>query len=97
METVGLDSHVPADRRRIGALLDKASRPLWTEHRIVLSAIVHRRTGGKTRPGPGFAALLADLPDYPEFDDDEVDDLVDQEVEKVVEFYRSTTTRRRAR
>jgi len=57
METVGLRSTVPADRKLIGELLGEISEKTYADDKILLSAIVHRQSTGTTSPGPGFFGL----------------------------------------
>ena len=50
MTAIGLSSKVPADRRRVGRYLDAISESTWSEHGFVLSAMVHLKGAGRTRP-----------------------------------------------
>jgi hypothetical protein len=83
MAEVGMSPSVPADRTTIGGILDVISQQTWEEHQIILSVIVHRKTAGRTRPGPGFFQLTKRLGLY----DDDEDDLIERESQKVWNFY----------
>jgi hypothetical protein len=61
MAKIGLDWHVPADRAAIGAILGTISTRTWAEKTVLLTALVHRKTAGVTRPGPGFFELAEHL------------------------------------
>ncbi len=61
METLGLRSTVPSDRKRIGALLGAISEETYDRDQILLTAIVHRQSTGATSPGPGFFELARAL------------------------------------
>lgn len=54
MQAIGLTTTTPAHRTRIGAILDRISKDSHEEKGVVLSVLVHRKTAGTTRPGPGF-------------------------------------------
>lgn len=54
MEIIGLTTTTPAHRTKIGGILDKISKDSHQEKGVVLSVLVHRKTAGATRPGPGF-------------------------------------------
>lgn len=58
MKIIGLTTTTPAHRTRIGAILDKISRDTHEEKGVVLSVLVHRKTAGTTRPGPGFWGMV---------------------------------------
>lgn len=87
MAEVGMSPSVPADRTAIGGILDAISRQSQQEHGIILSVIVHRKTAGRTRPGPGFFELAKSLGLFKEGDDENV--LIERETRKVWEFYAS--------
>ena len=57
MTPLGLKTTVPADRKRIGAILGVIAEQTHHEHGVLLTAIVHRKAPGKTRPGPGFQEI----------------------------------------
>ncbi len=77
---------VPADRTAIGGILDAVSQQMWEKHQIILSVIVHRKTAGRTRPGPGFFELAKRLGLYRKGDDE--DELIERESEKGLELLR---------
>lgn len=91
MAIVGLSPGVPADRTTIGGILGKVSELTWKlpkAERHLLSVIVHRKTAGKTRPGPGFVALadyLRDNEGLPDWQDE--DALVERETGRVWRLY----------
>lgn len=58
MGAIGLVTTTPAHRTRIGAILDRISKDSHDERGVVLSVLVHRKTAGKTRPGPGFWGMV---------------------------------------
>lgn len=58
MTAIGLTTSVPAHRTRIGAILDRISKDSHEERGVVLSVLVHRKTAGTTRPGPGFWGMV---------------------------------------
>lgn len=58
MERIGLVTTTPAHRTKIGAILDRISKDSHDEEGVVLSVLVHRKTAGKTRPGPGFWGMV---------------------------------------
>ena len=63
MELVGLKNVAP-DRRKIGVILDRASRTSFEQHRFLISALVCHAVGGKPRmPGNGFWPLAENLLD----------------------------------
>ena len=76
---IGLSHAIPADRTSIGKILDAVSKQTWEEKRILLSVIVHRKTLGKTRPGPGFFTLAKSFG----FSLDDKDTFIAKETEKV--------------
>lgn len=91
MKIVGLSPKVPADRTAIGAILGRISEITWAlpkKDRHLLSVIVHRKTPGITRPGPGFITLAEDLHEnagLPDWEDE--DDLIERETRRVLGFY----------
>jgi hypothetical protein len=91
MSLVGLSPGVPADRSAIGAILGRVSEITWAlpkKDRHLLSVIVHRKTPGITRPGPGFLALAEYLHEnegLPSWKDE--DDLIERETRRVLGFY----------
>jgi hypothetical protein len=92
MERVGLNWRVPADRRRIGALLGAVSEQTYGEFGVLLTAIVHRDTSGQTGPGPGFFGLAKSL--ELEWDDDDV--FVATEMEKTWKHYAVADRKKRS-
>lgn len=58
MEIIGLTTTTPAHRTKIGAILDRISKDSHEEKGVVLSVLVHRKTAGTTRPGPGFWGMV---------------------------------------
>jgi len=89
MSSVGLSWQVPNDRWVIGVILGEISRQTWRDHRIVLSVLVHKKTPGVTKPGPGFFGLFDEdeFAEFEEWDDDA--ELVERETQKVLRFYRN--------
>lgn len=85
MEKIGLSPSIPADRTAIGKILGDILKKSWRKDRILLTAIVHRKTTGKTRPGPGFAAVLEEIEDFPEYEDE--DAMVTEAIQKVWDHY----------
>ncbi|SEB02361.1 hypothetical protein [Rubrimonas cliftonensis] len=89
MSLVGMSTRMPRDRELIGAILGDISRASYDEtateeaHGILLSVLVHRKTGGTTRPSPAFFDLARELGF--EWDDD--DAFVAQEMERVWKAY----------
>jgi hypothetical protein len=61
MTVCGLRTDIPADRDAIGKILEVVSVKSYNESGILLSAIVHRKTRGRTKPGPGFFDLARAL------------------------------------
>lgn len=80
MTAVGLTHRVPAERNRIGAILGKVSEQSQDECKVMLSVLVHRKTAGVTRPGPGFFDLARHL----EFEFDDEDEFVKDQTAKVL-------------
>lgn len=95
MSLVGLSTSVPQDRGEIGAILASVSREVYQEteseeeHGILLSVLVHRKTQGKTRPGPGFFNLAEKMGF--EWNDD--DEFVQAETERAWVHYSKPTSR----
>jgi hypothetical protein len=58
MERLGLATSTPADRKLMGRILGDVSEQTYREHKVLLSAIVHRKGSGSTSPGPGYQSLL---------------------------------------
>lgn len=58
MKIIGLTTTTPAHRTKIGAILDRISKDSHEEKGVVLSVLVHRKTAGTTRPGPGFWGMV---------------------------------------
>ncbi|MGO4618557.1 hypothetical protein AB4Z34_01615 [Ensifer sp. 2YAB10] len=58
MTAIGLTTTTPAHRTKIGAILDRISKDSHEEKGVVLSVLVHRKTAGTTRPGPGFWGMV---------------------------------------
>lgn len=83
MALIGLSPSIPADRNTIGSILGTISGRSREQDGILLTVIVHRKTQGKTRPGPGFFALAEAL--EIEWDDD--DEFVEAETQKVWDHY----------
>lgn len=92
MSLVGLRWQTPQDRLTIGRILGAISRQTHAEHGILLTVIVHRKTAGRPRPGEGFFELSLGL-GY-EWDDN--DEFVEDETEKVWDFYSKHSKRRKA-
>jgi len=82
MATVGLTPRVPAERNRIGAILGKVSENSMEEGKVMLSVLVHRKTAGVTRPGPGFF----DLARHFGFEFEDEDDFVKKQTAKVLKL-----------
>jgi hypothetical protein len=70
MAQIGLSTGIPADRNRIGQ---------------ILTVLVHRKTAGTTKPGPGFPGLAEAL-GY-EWDEDSYDEFVEEQTDLVLEHY----------
>lgn len=90
MKLIGLRPSVPADRVAIGDILSDVARQTWFNagpNQNLLSVLVHRRTPGKTRPGPGFFALVREF-GLSWTDDDE---LVQRETARVWKVYAKDT------
>ncbi|MFK5600197.1 hypothetical protein ACFZ8E_24840 [Methylobacterium sp. HMF5984] len=85
MALVGLSPSIPADRTIIGGILGAILERTWAEHRILLTVIVHRKTQGRTRPGPGFFAIAETLSGLEPWASN--DELVERETAKVWAFY----------
>jgi hypothetical protein len=83
MNILGLDRLVPANRTNIGSILGEISEQTYAESKVLLSAIVHRKSTGETIPGEGFILLAKAMglrwKNEREF--------VRREVEKVWDFY----------
>lgn len=89
MAIIGLSWRVPADRKRIGMALGRVSEATWSEHGVLLSVLVHRKTSGITRPGPGFFDLLKGLEDFEPYPKGEEDAIIARETQRVFDFYAS--------
>lgn len=83
MSILGLSHTVPADRTRIGWVLGAVSTQTHDENRFLLSALVHKKTGGKTRPGDGFFILAEELG----YEGSDRDALVDQQTRRIFRYY----------
>jgi hypothetical protein len=83
MNILGLDRLVPANRTAIGSILGEISERTYEDNKILLSAIVHRKSPGETVPGDGFIQLAKSL-GLPVKDERE---FVNREVKKVWDFY----------
>ena len=83
MSLIGLTHTVPADRNHIGNILGSVSEQTWAENKTLLSVIVHRKTQGKTRPGPGFFNLVESLGILW----DNEDEFLERETNKVWDIY----------
>lgn len=83
MSEIGLRWQTPADRQTIGAMLGQISAETYEDNGILLSVLVHRKTAGRSRPGPGFFSLATHL--GCEWDDD--DEFVEEEIQKVWALY----------
>ncbi|TXN14108.1 helix-turn-helix domain-containing protein [Methylobacterium sp. WL122] len=83
MSLVGLRWQTPADRNTVGAILGRISEDTFKKHGVLLSVIVHRKTPGKTRPGKGFFELA----EYLGYDWEDEDTFIDEETEKLWDFY----------
>lgn len=93
MKMLGMSRTVPADRTKIGAILGRVSEESFRKHKILLSVIVHRKTAGRTVPGPGFLTLAREL----EFtwEDDRL--FVEQQGERVFDHYAGKLPKRGGR
>jgi hypothetical protein len=85
MSEIGLSASIPSDRRISGVILGEISIKSWNDHKVLLSVLVHRKTLGRTRPGPGFFRLDEVIDDLPSWDDD--DEFVDSATKRVWDFY----------
>lgn len=83
MAHVGLKTGIPADRDMIGWILAKISEATSRESGVLLTVLVHRKTGGRTKPGPGFFSLAKTL--RRKWSDDH--QLVKAETDKVLRYY----------
>lgn len=84
MDIIGLKPSVPADRGRIGWILGAISEATLAESGILLSVLVHRKTAGTTRPGPGFFELAKSF----EYEWDNDNEFVEAETDKVLKQFR---------
>jgi hypothetical protein len=93
MKILGMSRKVPADRTKIGTILGRVSEMSFRKHKILLSVVVHRKTAGRTVPGPGFLALAREL----EFtwQDDRL--FVEQQGERVFDHYAGKSPKRGSR
>ncbi len=83
MDVLDISPNIPADRAYIGRVLGEISRRTLKENGTLLSVIVHRKTRGRTGPGPGFFKLADDL-GLKRKDDRK---FVEQHIEKVHDHY----------
>lgn len=60
MAELGMETTIPWHRNRIGAILDSVSKESHRDkkRKVVLSVLVHAKTSGTTRPGPGFWGMV---------------------------------------
>ncbi|WP_334503435.1 hypothetical protein [Bradyrhizobium sp. AZCC 1678] len=86
MKVLGLSRTVPADRTKIGEILGAVSEESFARDKVLLSAIVHRKTAGRTAPGPGFLPLARALGFI--WQDDRL--FIEQQVERVFDRYAGT-------
>ncbi len=86
MTAIGLTTTTPAHRTKIGAILDKISRDSHEERGVVLSVLVHRKTAGTTRPGPGFWGMVESEGLFDPEEQDK-DDFVKQHTKLVMKKY----------
>ncbi|WP_026612848.1 hypothetical protein [Ensifer aridi] len=86
MTAIGLTTTTPAHRTRIGAILDRISRDSHEEKGVVLSVLVHRKTAGTTRPGPGFWGMVESEGLYDPEEQDK-DDFVREHTKLVMKKY----------
>jgi hypothetical protein len=91
MKVLGMSRTVPAHRTKIGEILGAVSEESFAKHKILLSAIVHRKTLGRTAPGPGFLPLMRNLGFN--WQDDRL--FVEQQVERVFNHYADKKRSRR--
>jgi hypothetical protein len=84
MDIIGKKPSIPADRSYIGGVLGDISTSTARECGILLSVLVHRKTAGRTRPGPGFFELAEEL-GYEWQDNDR---FVEAETLRVLNHYR---------
>jgi hypothetical protein len=85
MTPLGMSTRVPADRTRIGEILGEISEDTEAASGILLSVLVHRKSSGVSKPGPGFFNL-AEWLGY-EWDDDA--EFIQDETVKVLKHYQS--------
>lgn len=85
MAQVGLSTGIPADRNRIGQILGRVSEISYERDGILLSVLVHRKTAGTTKPGPGFPGLAESL--GLDWDEDDYDGFVEEQTDLVLEHY----------
>jgi hypothetical protein len=83
MDKIGRSWRVPADRSYIGSILGEISEGTHAENRFLLSVLVHRKTGVKTRPGEGFFQLAKKLK-Y----NWKAKDFIESETKRVLDYYR---------
>ena len=93
MKVLGMSRTVPADRTKIGAILGKVSEESFRKHKVLLSVIVHRKTAGRTVPGPGFLTLAQEL-GFTWQDDRQ---FVEQQGERVFDHYAGKLPKRGGR
>jgi hypothetical protein len=91
MKVLGMSRTVPVHRTKIGEILGAVSEESFAKQKIVLSAIVHRKTLGRTAPGPGFLPLMRNLGFN--WQDDRL--FLEQQVERVFDHYADKERRRR--
>jgi hypothetical protein len=84
MSVVGLRPAVPADRAAIGEILCEISAETKKESGILLTVLVHRKSAGQTRPGPGFKHLAKTLG----YRWDDYDGFLDRQTQLVLNHYR---------
>lgn len=64
MATIGLRPDMPPHRKEIAIVLEKISRRSFKKRGLLLSALVHRKTAGMTKPSPAFFELAKEF-DFP--------------------------------
>ena len=84
MTSIGRSWKVPADRTYIGKVLGDISTSTERENGTLLTVLVHRKTLGKTRPGPGFFGLAKSFDRKWENEDE----FIEEETRRVLRQYK---------
>jgi len=85
MTAIHRSPKVPADRSYIGRVLGAISADTYKEYGLFLTVLVHRKTAGTTKPGPGFQGLF-DMVGRPWKSKTE-QDFIESETDRVLAHY----------